>query len=332
MRRHAHPPAPRPRRARRRAGFSLIELVIAMLVMGIVMIYAMETFSTNQDAYQVVEQVSETQQNMRAVADLIERDLRHAGFMVQAAGAACGLDNQNASDVLYVSDASVVDPGNRTSVDNAVGTTNNGTGTGTQNFGGLTSTVLDGAATYDTDGNGAADSDFQIGGGIIVFDRNDASRGTACGEVLAIGASNVQASIDSAGLGPAAGATDIAVVPAHRYFVDAAGVLTRDGLEIARDVDDLQVAYFVDLNDDNVEQPNETFGDGVGPDYVSGNVDMSQGREILVNLVLRTRVQDLDFTDGQFQTTLNRNPVAGNDGFRRRVYTSRELLRNLVMR
>lgn len=319
-------------RARASAGFSLLELVIAMLVMGIVMVYAMDTFSTNQEAYQVVEQVSETQQNMRAVADLVERDLRHAGFMVQAAAAACAVDNQNGPDILYVSDATVVDPANRTSVDNALGTSNGATGTGTQNFGSLTSTVLDGAATYDTDGNGAADSDFQVGGGLIAFDRNDSSRGTACGAVQAIGANTVQAVIDSNGLGAAAGATDVAVVPAHRYFVDAAGVLTRDGLEIARDVDDFQVAFFVDLNDDNVEQPNEIFGDGVGPDYLSNNVDVSRAREVLVNLVLRTRVQDRDFQDGQFQTTLNRVPVAGNDGFRRRVYTSRELLRNLVMR
>ena len=317
---------------RRGAGVSLIELVIAMLVMGLVMAYAMDTFSTNQEAYQVVEQVSETQQNMRAVADLIERDLRHAGFMVEAGAAACAVDNQNTSDILYVSDATAIDPGNVTGVTNAIGTGNNATGPGVHNYNGMTSTILDGVASYDTDGNGVADSDFQVGGGAIVFDRNDWTRGSACGIVTAIGGTTVTVDIEGGPLGAAAGAVDMAVVPAHRYFIDANGTLFRDCPEIACDGNDRQSAFSLGLNDDNVEKPNKIFGDGVGPDYTPGAVDMSQAREILVNLVLRTRVQDVDFTDGQFQTSFNRNAVAGNDGFRRRVHTSREMLRTLVLR
>jgi Tfp pilus assembly protein PilW len=42
-----------------------------------------------RDTYEVVDQVSEAQQNTRAIAGLIERDLRSAGYMVPAEAAAC---------------------------------------------------------------------------------------------------------------------------------------------------------------------------------------------------------------------------------------------------
>ncbi len=89
---------------------------------------------------------------------------------------------------------------------------------------------------------------------------------------------------------------------------------------------------FVDANDNNVVDVNELRGDGVSPDYLANANDHSDAREVRVSLVLRTRSQDRDFTDGQFQRTENRTAIAGNDGFRRRVHTSRVLLRNLVSR
>ena len=66
--------------------------------------------------YTVVDDVSEAQQNLRAVTGLIERELRSTGFMVPEAAAVCGWDMPAAAgsdttpDVLYVSDADAIDP------------------------------------------------------------------------------------------------------------------------------------------------------------------------------------------------------------------------------
>ena len=43
--------------------------------MGVVLSYVFTTFTTNHQAYVMIDQVSETQQNTRAVASLIERDI-----------------------------------------------------------------------------------------------------------------------------------------------------------------------------------------------------------------------------------------------------------------
>ena len=69
-------------------------------------------------------------------------------------------------------------------------------------------------------------------------------------------------------------------------------------------------------------------GDGAGGDYTAKDTDMSELREIRVNLVVRTRGEDSDF-DGQPQLRENRT-AAGTDGFRRRVYTSTVRVRNMV--
>ena len=95
----------------RREGFTLIELLVVVAVMGIAVIYMFETLTAGNRAYTVLDQVAETQQSMRAVADLIERDIRHAGMMVPQGAAVCGVDNTTDPDVLYVSDAEAIDPG-----------------------------------------------------------------------------------------------------------------------------------------------------------------------------------------------------------------------------
>ena len=94
----------------RREGFTLIELMIVVAVMGIAVLYMFDSVTAGNRAYMVLDQVAETQQSMRAVADLMERDIRHAGMMVPQGAAVCGVDNTTDPDVLYVSDAEAIDP------------------------------------------------------------------------------------------------------------------------------------------------------------------------------------------------------------------------------
>ena len=66
----------------RRDGFTLIELMITSAILLLVMLYVTQAFTVQQKTYVVVDQVTEAQQNLRAVSDLVDRDVRLAGFMV----------------------------------------------------------------------------------------------------------------------------------------------------------------------------------------------------------------------------------------------------------
>ena len=321
-------------------GFTLIELMIAMGVLAVIAIYLLETFTVNNRNYVALDQTIEAQQNMRAIADLIERDVRHAGFMLPPAAAICGIDSTNGPDSLYVSDYEAIDPG-----DDIVSYT------GAKIIGGATNDVSTGAVialaldskiieppspsrgAYDTSNNGTNDSDFQQGAGVIVMDRNDPGRGVACGQVRIVAANvNVIAvEILSGTLGTLTGAADLVVVPAVEYRV-AGGVLFRNGLQLARGVEDFQVAYLFDFDGDGAIAANEVRGDAGGTAYVAKNQSVEDLREVRINFVARTRIEDPRFDAGSFQALENRTAVTGNDGFRRRVYTSTIMPRNLVNR
>ena len=97
---------------KRRSGFTLIELMVAMAILLVVVAYLTEMLTRQGRAYTVVDQVTEAQQNLRAIADLLEREVRVTGFMVPEGAAVCGVDQTNGSDVLFVSDADALDPAN----------------------------------------------------------------------------------------------------------------------------------------------------------------------------------------------------------------------------
>lgn len=61
-------------------GFSLIELLIAMAIAGIVMSAIYSTYYSQQRSYVIQEQVAAMQQNLRAGVNLMEREIRMAGY------------------------------------------------------------------------------------------------------------------------------------------------------------------------------------------------------------------------------------------------------------
>lgn len=62
------------------SGFTLVELIVAVAVSGVIMTGVYSAFKTQQDSYLVQEQVAEVQQNLRASIDYMIKDLRMAGF------------------------------------------------------------------------------------------------------------------------------------------------------------------------------------------------------------------------------------------------------------
>jgi prepilin-type N-terminal cleavage/methylation domain-containing protein len=336
---------------RRRAGFSLTELMVAVAILSVVVAAVMQSFVVQNRAYTVVDQTTEAQQNMRAVAYLLERDIRMSGFMVPEAAAACGVDATNGADTLFVTDADAIDPTDQPRASLGVEVNGYAAALGLRTLVTTTdwileepSSPLDNDAFYDLDGDGDADADFRQGLGVILVDADDPSRGVACGTVDTEPAGNAMRVdfLTRLSSNPPNGHRVIAV-PAHIYTVapDPNGgpstVLMRDGRELAPDVEDLQVAFFFDKDrDGQVDDeflPNGEMPGGAGADeYDAQLVDNRLLREIRINLVVRTRDADRDNQNGLFQTTENRAAAAVTDGFRRRVHTATVRLRNVGFR
>jgi prepilin-type N-terminal cleavage/methylation domain-containing protein len=321
--------------AKRELGFTIIELMVSMAILGIISVYMFESFAVNQRAYTVIDQVAESQQNVRAIADLLERDLRHAGLMVPEGAAVCGVDDTAGPDLLYVSDANAIDPDDDLATYDgaAIGVPQVAAGPATFAVPSLVMEPSPARPAYDTDGDGTADSDFREGGGAIVMDLADPGRGTACGRVTDVDllGSEVDVDIQSGALAAAGATPNLVVVPAHEYRIANGDQLFRDGVLLSEGVEDLQAAYFFDEDDDGVVDANEMRG-VEGEDYDAADQDGASIRAVRVNLVTRTRMEDREWTQGRAQALENRDPAAANDGFRRRVYTSTVMLRNVGAR
>lgn len=325
------------------SGFTLIELVVSLAAMFIIVGYLMGTFTFQHQTYVVVDQVSETQQNTRAIAALLERDVRNAGYMVPSAAATCGIDNTDAPDLFFTSDADAIRPIDELGAVLAgqqLGASQvSRTGTGSVVFT-IDDTIVDGQPTYDTSGNGTADSDFQVNGGVILVDTANLERGVLCGTVttVSIGSPNQVTVSFNSGVETfgtlAANPQQINLIPANVYSIGGANPpeLRRNGQLLAKDVEDLQVAWFFDTDLDGQADPAEYRGESAANGYDSEAQSGAELREVRLNLVLRTKDDDPRNPNsvGTGQGTENRNAaLPGDDGRRRRVHTATVRVRNV---
>jgi len=89
-------------------GFTLIELMIAMTVGGIVMAAVMTSFFSQHETYLAQDEVVEMQQNARIAMDMLARDIRTIGYDPDSLGAALttsGIDaNGTASTLTFTRD------------------------------------------------------------------------------------------------------------------------------------------------------------------------------------------------------------------------------------
>ena len=334
---------------RRNAGFSLIELMISAAIVIIVMVGITQAFTTQHQTYVVVYQVTEAQQNLRAVVDLIERDVRRAGFMVPPHAAVCGWDQATGPDTLFVSNTDAIltvfdleDADEDLSGDlgapvNGV-TTNWGPGGGSFSFV-LTRTWADVA---DADGDSTTDVDFAVGEGVILVASRQQDGLAACGIIETISGTTLTANFGSTTFRSTAAGENAGVVavPAHVYrvFAGSPNQLRRDGPLLASDVEDFQLSYFFDLDDDRVLDGGEDYGSSGGTAQpwelspASNRPDFSTLREVGINIVTATRDDDPNrhYQIGAGEVTGNRTAgsLPSADGKRRRVSTARVRVRN----
>jgi len=307
-----------------------------MVIVGLISIFVGQLLIFNDRAYQTVDQTSESQQNLRAAIDLIERDLRHAGMMVPEDAGICGVDNDTAPDRLYLSDWSAIDTGNDfTDYSGSTILLPPTLNTGVALTLNLSSLVMEPSpplrAAYDTNGDGTNDSDFRAGGGIIIADPGSPNRGTACGTITTVDVANDRLTVNLVTTLDNPGTGGVIAVPAVEYRVTG-NQLFWNGVLLAGGIEDFQVAYIFDLNEDNLVDPDDVQGDGVGDDYDSDDEPAELLREVRASLVARTRREDPEFGKGQLQVRENRDPTGVSDGFRRRTVTTRVRLRNIGTR
>jgi len=324
--------------------FTLLELLLSMVILGGLIFVMTSAFQVQQRTYVVVDQISEAQQNMRGVTDLIERDVRRAGYMVPKQAAICGYDATTGADTLYVSHTEVLRSVYDLEDDNLDLSGNFGApvtnDTSTFNATGAAFTLQLSRLWVDAAADG---DDFAVGDGVIVVNKNDEDQSVACGTITSISGNNLTVNLGATSTGAVNLNADVVVIPAIVYRLDT-GVtpprLMRNGQMLASGVEDFQVTYFFDLNDDLVVDGGESFGTAGGTDRpweltpAANRPDFTSLRSVGINIVTATRQDDpnVNYRLGKGQVTGNRTAgsLVAIDGKRRRVSSTRVRLRNVA--
>ena len=295
-------------RTQAQAGFSILELMIAIALTGIVTSHLLLLWTGQHRNYMQQERVAETQQDMRIITDVLIDDLRIAGFMVPRETAAGSVDGGTANpDVLCMSDPDAfVESSFDTATERFDAASVTSTVTGSVSTVSLSTSTMD----LDSDGN----NDFVVGGGILLSD----GAGVHCGVITSVIGGSV-------GFSPAT-ASSLSLSPLSTFAVPAlvyrlsGTTLRRNATILSTQVDDLQVEWWVDTNG------NGAVDGGEFPIHDLDGEDTSMLRLARLYLTTRSSVPD-ETIDGQRTAAANRT-AGGADKFRRRRAVTDARLRN----
>jgi len=330
------------------AGFSLIELMIAVAVFGLITAQLLVVFSNQKRVFTSNERALDVQEQARLTLELMSFDTRMGGFMVPTWTAVSSVDGgDDGADRFCVSDASYFDfSGAPSPLDTK---TKPFDGAGVTNVTNGSVTVL----SLDIDGSAPA-IDFLApsapgagnGGGIIVSSPTE----TFCARITQIAGNIISFDDhDTADLVEFGDATayvtlgpDLRAVPAQVYEVEPGALeLHRNGLLLASSIEDMQIEYWLDnsgtpngVQDADDEFPVNTLND---PDPPGGAIpaDMSLVRRVRVSVLARTEREEAgDSAHGRLSggkpALANRLAPPATDRFRRRSFSASILPRNLV--
>lgn len=299
---------------RRSQGFSLIELMVVVTITAIVTGYILSIFAGQVLTYEGQRAAVETQDDARLASDLIFHDLRMAGFMVPPqTGVSGGDGGVGNSDRLCVSDPSIFD---EDQIDLATGRFE---GASLANDPGANADTVDlNAGELDIDGDGT--DDFAVGSGIIVA----AGTATHCGRIEEIVGDSIRFAPDTPA-GFTVAVLNARAVPAIVYEHDANG-LRRNNLLVSQQIEDLQVEFGVDANDDGQLLSPAEF-----PLHGLIGSDPALLRLVRLSVLTRTVREDPQLPNGPGRPAVaNRNASGTPDAFRRRLVTASAAPRNLL--
>jgi prepilin-type N-terminal cleavage/methylation domain-containing protein len=306
-------------RRRESSGYTLVELLVALAVLAILTAQLFVVFSSQKRAYVNNERVLDVQEDARLVMDLLTTETRMAGYMVPRRAGVSSRDGGNgAADALCVSDPSVLDEDDvRTEDDRYDRAT---VASITAGGGAVTVSSI---AQLDVDGADAA-VDFAEDAGIILAD----GAHSHCARITDVNAATSEVEFTPAiPLYTTWTVGQIRATPAIVYEVSGGGLgLTRNSLLLSGEVEDLQVEYGVDVNDDEILDMGDSAEWPL--DDLDG-VDSAEVRSVRLTVTTRTTQSDSEYTGPGRAAAANRT-AGGTDSFRRRRFVASVLPRNLL--
>lgn len=304
------------------AGFSLVEVMAALIIFSIAMTAVFATFISQQKSFTVQNRVAEMQQNLRQAVEYLSRDIRLAGYGIPdnvvipngviATGvtsirALYASDNTTGPDRIYILYMFDMDANQPPTTDNGAGVPANAasiTVSGTTGFldtGGELVLVTDGttADLYETSAAAGTTLTF---GGAFTYNYNMGHTNSYAGGTTVAKARFAQYYIDNT--------TD----PAHpTLMVDRMGGAAAQPL--ADDIEDMQLSYGLDTNNDGVV---DAWRNEAAPaDLAPGEISLI--RQVRLRLLARTRLQEAGWSETR-PALGNHGAAATPDGYRRRSY------------
>ncbi len=273
-------------------GFTLVELMAAVLITVVIVAATMTTVVTSNRANVVNTQVADTQQNVRLAIDLLSRDIKLAGFNYNATDPATGsVGACNATIGAIVKPVGLL-PQDQTPTGADTGTDSVSMVLPVMNTTGWTLT----AAVGGTPNNKTYDNSISLSGAVMT---EMVAQGLVVGSTISIGGAlskTVQA-VNATSIGFGTGnfvdgqfpvGTPVYLMQCVRYQVVAntpatcgsdTPCLVRNNVPLVDGVEDLQLAYACDGCNQAV--PNPLFPDGVVDDQdassTSGFPTFTQG-------------------------------------------------------
>lgn len=302
-------------RRKRQSGMSLPELMVGLAIVGVVTSQAFGMLSSQLQTYHSQARVLDAQEDSRLAADMILTDIRMAGFMVpNIAGIATVNGGASAADVLCVSEWSSMDD---LSLSNASTRFDRASLSSAMPAG---SSVQLTASDMDVDGDG--DDDFAVDSGIIISNGSD----THCARITRIVGTTVFFT-------PASphtfGTVAARAVPAIVYEVNGTNLL-RNNLLLSTQVEDLQVQFDVDQDNDDAIDPDPLNGEAEQDDL--DGLDHTEIKQVRLFVLTRTSAEDTVVTGvGAGRPAVADRAASGTaDDYRRRLVTVTVAPRNLL--
>jgi len=316
------------------AGFSLVEVMAAMIILAIAMTAVFATFTSQQKSFTTQSRVAEMQQNLRQAVEYVSRDIRLAGYGIPgnvtipnniiAAGVTSirslyAKDNTAGPDQIYILYMFDMDANQPPTTDNAAGVPANAASITVPGGAGFLATgeelvlITDGATADLYETSAAAGTILTFGGG---YSYNSGHSKTY----------------------PAGSSPPVTVAKARfaRYYIEN-NILMVDRMggatpqPLADDIEDMQIQYIMDTDGDGFAEtgtgfrlpfdPSNIVNDpSTGVSAVTGvALNPSQIRQVRLLFIARTRLPEAGWAETR-PALGNRAAGATPDGYRRRTY------------
>lgn len=317
------------RRAHRHpeAGFSLVEVMVALIILTIAMTAVFATFISQQQSFTVQNRVAEMQQNLRQAVEYLSRDIRLAGYGipdnvsipngvvvtgVTSIRSLYAKDNTTGPDQIYILYMFDMDSNQRpTNLSSPMATS----GATISTMDNVSGRFVDNELILVTDNTNTTGDLYQISG-------------TPTGTTISLNGSsyNVHPNFPSGGYlsNPPAMVAKARFV---RYFIDNTTDPAHPTLMVQRlgstapqpvadDIEDMQLTYGLDTNaDGNVD----AWRNEVGGPNLSVPAEIPQVRQVRLRFIARTRLPEAGWSETR-PALGNRAAGTTPDGYRRRTY------------